>query len=79
MEPTKMEKCPHCGCTVERHRTASRGWIVHCSDCGLTFGVNLPPADVFDERVINSRYWTSEDAAVEWNKWVKGVRNEQLD
>lgn len=72
---TKMEKCPHCNCNVERHMTASRGWIVHCSDCGITFGVSLPAADVFDERVIVSPFKTSESAAVAWNEWVKEVFN----
>ena len=72
---TKMEKCPHCNCSVERHMTASRGWIVYCEECGIAFGVSLPPADVFDEKVIISTYKTAETAAVAWNEWVKEVFN----
>lgn len=70
---TKMEKCPHCNCSVERHMTANRGWIVYCEGCGLAFGVHLPPADVFDERDIISSFRTAEIAAVAWNEWVKEV------
>lgn len=72
---TKMEKCPHCNCSVERHMTASRGWIVYCEGCEIAFGVSLPPADVFDEKVIISTYKTAEMAAVAWNEWVKEVFN----
>ena len=71
----KMEKCPHCNCSVERHMTASRGWIVYCEDCGIAFGVHLPPADVFDERAIISPFKTPEIAATAWNEWVKEVFN----
>ena len=72
---TKMEKCPHCNCSVERHMTASRGWIVYCEGCGIAFGVHLPPADVFDERCIISPFKTAEIAATAWNEWVKEVFN----
>lgn len=74
-----MEKCPSCGSSVERHMTASRDWIVHCSDCGIAFGVSLPAADIFDERAINSPFRTSDEAAAAWNEWVKGVKNERMD
>ena len=55
--------------------TASRGWIVYCEECGIAFGVRLPPADVFDEKVIISPFKTAELAATAWNEWVKEVFN----
>ncbi len=59
MKPTKMKRC-RCGSLVERHMTADRGWIVHCPDCSMAFGVKLATADIFDPDCISGEFVTPE-------------------
>ena len=69
MKPTKMKRC-RCGSLVERHRTANGGWIVHCPECSMAFGVKLDVAGTFDNERISGEFVTPEEAAEAWNEWI---------
>lgn len=69
MPITKMKRCL-CGSLVERHQTTSGGWIVHCPDCGIAFGVKLGTAEVFDPKCISGAFETAEQAGFAWNEYI---------
>lgn len=71
MPNTKMKRC-RCGSLVERHQTANGGWIVHCPECSMAFGVKLDVAGTFDPECISGEFETAEQAAIAWNEWIGG-------